>query len=447
MGDNQGLHALRTCVLIGAVTALTSQVYLSVFINDFRISPSVILLPFLLMTIGRQLSTVGICSITALIVFAFRILIVGWNGSAPEQIILQVIPGALYYVFYGILFRIQIPSKRAASFSTAVIASFYCDFGANILEIVLRDLTAGGGLPTLKQIGILVLLALMRSFMAAILLFVVENLKRVQVRDVQEQRYQSMFMLITELKSELYLMHKSTEEIEQVMGSAYRLHEMAETLQESDEFRRMTLGIARDVHEIKKDYIRIMDGLESTMNAENQEERMTFRELLDILEGIASERIRKLGLEIRLLFDCRDNFVTTDHYALMTILQNLVSNAIEAIEGSRRAGKIMVRERLERIEGEKPCFVIEVVDDGPGISAKQMGKIFRLGYSTKFDGKTGNIYRGVGLVGVKQSVEEYFGGTISVESEPGEKTCFRVVIPEEKLKAVQPARSVQRQIQ
>ena len=436
MGDNQGLHALRTCVLIGAVTALTSQVYLSVFINDFRISPSVILLPFLLMTIGRQLSTVGICSITALIVFTFRILIVGWNGSAPEQIILQVIPGALYYVFYGILFRIQIPSKRAASFSTAVIASFYCDFGANILEIVLRDLTAGGGLPTLKQIGILVLLALMRSFMAAILLFVVENLKRVQVRDVQEQRYQSMFMLITELKSELYLMRKSTEEIEQVMGSAYRLHEMAETL-----------GIARDVHEIKKDYIRIMDGLESTMNAENQEERMTFRELLDILEGIASERIRKLGLEIRLLFDCRDNFVTTDHYALMTILQNLVSNAIEAIEGSRRAGKIMVRERLKRIDGEKPCFVIEVVDDGPGISAKQMGKIFRLGYSTKFDGKTGNIYRGVGLVGVKQSVEEYFGGTISVESEPGEKTCFRVVIPEEKLKAVQSARSVQRQIQ
>ena len=87
------------------------------------------------------------------------------------------------------------------------------------------------------------------------------------------------------------------------------------------------------------------------------------------------------------------------------------------------------------------------MDDGPGISAKQMGKIFRLGYSTKFDGKTGNIYRGVGLVGVKQSVEEYFGGTISVESEPGEKTCFRVVIPEEKLKAVQPARSVQRQIQ
>lgn len=445
MGEDRNFYSLRISILIGAVTALTSQVYLSVFINDFRISPSVVLLPFFLMTIGRQISTVGTCSITALIVFMFRVLIVSWDGNIPEQTVLQVIPGALYYVFYGMIFRLQIPSKRAATFSMAVIASFYCDFGANLAEIALRNLIAGAGIPTLRQIGILVLLALIRSLLAAILLFVVENLRKVQVRDIQEQRYQSMFMMITGLKSEIYLMRKSTEEIEQVMGSAYRLHEMAEMSRASDEIRRMTLGIARDVHEIKKGYIRIMDGLESTINAENQEERMTFRELLEILEGIASERIRKLGLEIRFLTECRDDFVTTDHYVLMTILQNLVSNSIEAIEGSsHRAGKITVRERLDRKQEETPCFVIEVEDDGPGISKKQLGKIFRLGYSTKFDGKTGNIYRGVGLVGVRQSVEEYFGGKIAVESEPGERTCFKVVIPEDKLRAAQAARPGQK---
>jgi two-component system sensor histidine kinase YcbA len=58
-----------------------------------------------------------------------------------------------------------------------------------------------------------------------------------------------------------------------------------------------------------------------------------------------------------------------------------------------------------------------------------------MGYSTKFDGKTGNIYRGVGLVGVRQTVEEYFGGTIEVISEPGEGALFRIVIPEKKLRA------------
>ena len=248
-------------------------------------------------------------------------------------------------------------------------------------------------------------------------------------------------MLITSLKGEIYLMRKNTEEIEQIMGNAYRLHELAEQKQAPEEVRRMTLDIAKDVHEIKKGYIRIMDGLESTINAENEEERMTFRELLEILEGMAKTRVRKLELDVSFLFDCRDNFVTTDHYALMTILRNLVSNAIEAIEGDRRSGEVIVRERLQTAvqtkDGEKNCFILEVEDNGPGITEKQMKKIFRMGYSTKFDGRTGNIYRGVGLAGVKQTVEEYFGGSIEVQSEPGEGTRFRVVIPEEKLVAAE----------
>ena len=441
MGQSYDFRPWQTSLLIGAVTALTSQIYLFVFINNFRISPAVILLPVLLMTVGRQLSTVVICAITALIVFLFRVVIVGWDGSIPEQTVLQVIPGALYYFFYGLLLRIQIPSKRSASVVSAIIASFYCDFGANLMEIGMRNLALEGEVPTLEQLGLLILVAVVRTLLAAMLFYMIWQYRAMQVRDIQEQRYQSMFMLITSLKGEIYLMRKNTEEIEQIMGNAYRLHELAEQKQAPEEVRRMTLDIAKDVHEIKKGYIRIMDGLESTINAENEEERMTFRELLEILEGMAKTRVRKLELDVSFLFDCRDNFVTTDHYALMTILRNLVSNAIEAIEGDRRSGEVIVRERLQTAvqtkDGEKNCFILEVEDNGPGITEKQMKKIFRMGYSTKFDGRTGNIYRGVGLAGVKQTVEEYFGGSIEVQSEPGEGTRFRVVIPEEKLVAAE----------
>ena len=90
MGQSYDFRPWQTSLLIGAVTALTSQIYLFIFINNFRISPAVILLPVLLMTIGRQLSTIVICAITSLIVFLFRVVIVGWDGNIPEQTILQV---------------------------------------------------------------------------------------------------------------------------------------------------------------------------------------------------------------------------------------------------------------------------------------------------------------------------------------------------------------------
>ena len=51
MGQSYDFRPWQTSLLIGAVTALTSQIYLFIFINNFRISPAVILLPVLLMTI------------------------------------------------------------------------------------------------------------------------------------------------------------------------------------------------------------------------------------------------------------------------------------------------------------------------------------------------------------------------------------------------------------
>ena len=56
-------------------------------------------------------------------------------------------------------------------------------------------------------------------------------------------------------------------------------------------------------------------------------------------------------------------------------------------------------------------------------------RVFQMGYSTKFDTKTGNIYRGMGLTGAKMSLEEELGGSIWVDSTPGERTTFWVRIP------------------
>ncbi len=52
--------------------------------------------------------------------------------------------------------------------------------------------------------------------------------------------------------------------------------------------------------------------------------------------------------------------MTQEHYQLMTILKNLVGNAVEAIESTKKSGMIWIREYKK--DGN---YVFEVADDGP----------------------------------------------------------------------------------
>jgi two-component system sensor histidine kinase YcbA len=192
--------------------------------------------------------------------------------------------------------------------------------------------------------------------------------------------------------------------------------------------KQMSLAIARDVHEIKKDYIRIIQGIEQEISEEFDEKRMSFQDLLNILEATTHHLLEEKSVHIVLEFQCTRDFMTEEHYELMAILKNIVNNAIEAIEGAHKHGAIQIVEQYA--DG---IYEFKVRDNGPGISPRHLPNIFKMGYSTKFDYKTGNIFRGVGLYGVKTTVEEHFGGTIDVESEPGKGTVFTIRIPAKSL--------------
>ncbi|QAB32706.1 two-component system sensor histidine kinase DcuS (plasmid) [Pantoea ananatis] len=105
--------------------------------------------------------------------------------------------------------------------------------------------------------------------------------------------------------------------------------------------------------------------------------------------------------------------------ALITVLGNLIENALEALEPEME-GEIHVM--LHYQNGWLSC---EVSDDGPGIPADQLAAIFERGVSTKGED------RGVGLFLLKQQTES-LGGNVSVESEPGVYTQFLVQLPWER---------------
>jgi two-component system sensor histidine kinase HydH len=103
-----------------------------------------------------------------------------------------------------------------------------------------------------------------------------------------------------------------------------------------------------------------------------------------------------------------------DGQLMERVLYNLLLNAAQA---SPRHGSITVKTRENDGTVE-----IAVIDRGAGIDAKHIENIFNPFYTTKSAGV------GLGLAIVSKIVDEH-GGSISVESEPGEGSVFRVYLP------------------
>lgn len=98
------------------------------------------------------------------------------------------------------------------------------------------------------------------------------------------------------------------------------------------------------------------------------------------------------------------------------VMENLIKNAVDAMEGS---GNITVN-----IRPEKNTAVIEITDTGKGIARKNQKAIFNPGFTTKSRGW------GLGLTLTKRIIEDYHGGLIYVKkSELGVGTTFAIELP------------------
>ncbi len=98
------------------------------------------------------------------------------------------------------------------------------------------------------------------------------------------------------------------------------------------------------------------------------------------------------------------------------VIENLIKNALDAIENKKGKIEINIKEAKKFIE-------IEISDNGKGIDMKRRKDIFRPGYSTKRRGW------GLGLSLSRRIIEDYHGGKIFVKnSTPGEGTTFKILL-------------------
>ena len=135
--------------------------------------------------------------------------------------------------------------------------------------------------------------------------------------------------------------------------------------------------------------------------------------------------------EQMIIFDNRDNIelkyrcgvanpvISGRRKQLSRVFTNLITNAIQAIEESRGNGRIDLSLQAEEAEG-RPCYVICVEDDGPGVPPENLDRIFTSHFTTRSSGS------GLGL-SICKGIVEQSGGTISCSrSQRLGGACFTV---------------------
>ena len=408
-------------LLIGVLVALSGQLYLSVWAEGFRVSAAVILYPALLVTMMRDSHRPGTGLVTGLCVLFIRAAIDLFQGSSLLHALIVEYPGGVFYLCYDALLCLLIRDRRSVSPLRLWGAFWLCDLISNAVNLLLSSHMRPQGSvlpPALSLAG----LALARSFTTCAILWASKSYRQLLIREEHERRYRRLFLMTANLKTELYFLKKDAEDIEGVMSSAYRLYERLEESGDQEQ-AALALSIARDVHEVKKDNLRIIRGLEENVAQAYDHQNMSLRDLLNILEISTRQFLGAQRAEIRLECGCPVDLSVREHYRLLSILKNLVTNAVEAIQSGRGSGTVRVETGVEGAD-----FLLTVADDGPGIPPRSIKMLFQVGYSTKFNADTGNMNRGVGLPAVKYIVEE-LGGSIQVDSQPGQGAVFQVRLP------------------
>ncbi len=161
-----------------------------------------------------------------------------------------------------------------------------------------------------------------------------------------------------------------------------------------------------------------MDMLRYVKDREPEYEKVKIHNILDEVIELEYDRAKKNNIELIKNYSPDIDFVEVDPNGIHRCVLNLVSNAIDALNGVENP-KITIK--THKLSNEK--FIIQVSDNGVGMPEEIQKKLF-----TKFMSTKGSKGTGLGLKITKKIIEEH-GGNIYVYSKENEGTTFTIKLP------------------
>lgn len=178
----------------------------------------------------------------------------------------------------------------------------------------------------------------------------------------------------------------------------------------SEEFNSITKVLRSEterVNEIIQQFLRFARPPKLDLSKVSSEDFVN--EIKDVIDVQANSKNVKLIIKAD-----GEKYITIDYKQMKQAIINLLKNAIES---SKPGDEV---EFFYSSKNDKDVFVIS--DSGAGIPKENIDKIFNLYFTTKSDGT------GLGL-GIVQQIVSQHDGSITVESEEGKGTKFRIELP------------------
>ena len=332
-------------------------------------------------------------------------------GQSTFQALHFVRPALVYYGCFAGLHTIIKLRKHHKNMFICISIMAGIDALSNSMEAILRsDMN-------LKLIQIVIVAGLLRGFIAYIIFAIWEQQSLFIQKQEHQKRYVELTSLAADVETELFYLRKSADQIESVMRRSYELYD---TLPGDIESKADALEIAREIHEIKKDYLRVLSGFDGFINKLENIEELSLSEILTIVRSSSEKSIHQSDKNIRLSIAQDGDVMIKNYLNIFTILNNLIDNSIAA---SHESGIIAVSAHVN-----SSGLDLQVKDAGVGISKGLEEVIFNPGFTTKYDSRTGKASTGIGLSHVKNLIQ-LMQGQIEVDSVKNKGTTFNISLP------------------
>lgn len=397
-----------------ALSSIASQIYINMFVDGFIVALSVVMMGYFLY-IFKDLKPTAACMLIGIFSPLFRLVIVLLQGGEFAHSMILVLPDMAFFFTYAFIFGIMLRKLGYSTHGNYYVRLLISDFISNCAEFLVRFLISDIHIG-FSQIKALLILAIFRSFFIILICLASDFYTSLLARSGHEDNYRKLALMASTFKSEVYFMEKNMNEIEEIMKNAFTLYKKLAEESYPQNLQRIALEIAKDIHEVKKGYKRVIIGLQDNFLNEISYAPLKLTEILKILSTHISNNVASRKLDLSFYYKVQTDFIVNNHFALMSILRNLVSNSMDALEESDIEKGIIKIFSSEIEKDGKKYYRISVSDNGPGIDEKFIDVIFETGFSTKYNKQTGDINRGLGLTLVHDLTVDTFNGQIDVIS-------------------------------